>query len=173
MAWESCVSEDGHRVFSMSDKVVRLKSGALLGGAGDYDDRAVRAVLEGIKSYEKMPTAAALAATKTDYAGLLVLPRGDIVSVQCGYCDDTREWYGEVMKVQAKAYAIGSGSSWALAAMDNGKSAHQAVAYACTRDNNSRPPIYKLELKPCRHRKRRSRTTRGRSSTASRTTRRT
>lgn len=53
--------------------------------------------------------------------------------------------------------AIGSGTSWALAALDFGKTAAEAVAYAATRDNGTgggvdtvSPPINQPRRKPAR-----------------------
>jgi ATP-dependent protease HslVU (ClpYQ) peptidase subunit len=49
--------------------------------------------------------------------------------------------------INEKAYAIGSGAHWALAAMDHGKSARDALEYACTRDPYSKAPIQVLTFR--------------------------
>lgn len=48
-------------------------------------------------------------------------------------------WEGdaEVPYEPSQVHAIGSGATWALAALDFGKTAEEAVAYAATRDNGT------------------------------------
>ncbi|KZN54211.1 hypothetical protein [Pseudoalteromonas luteoviolacea] len=44
-------------------------------------------------------------------------------------------------------WAIGSGANWAIAAMDFGKSAMEAVQYACKRDKSTGGTIHSFSLK--------------------------
>ncbi|WP_200890380.1 proteasome subunit alpha [Pseudoalteromonas luteoviolacea] len=44
-------------------------------------------------------------------------------------------------------WAIGSGANWAIAAMDFGKSALEAVQYACTRDKSTGGKVHSFSLK--------------------------
>ncbi|KKE84982.1 hypothetical protein [Pseudoalteromonas luteoviolacea] len=44
-------------------------------------------------------------------------------------------------------WAIGSGANWAIAAMDFGKSALEAVQYACTRDKSTGGKVHSFCLK--------------------------
>lgn len=46
-----------------------------------------------------------------------------------------------LVEIEDKYYAIGSGAPYALAAMDCGKSAAEAIRIACRRDNNSGLPV--------------------------------
>lgn len=51
------------------------------------------------------------------------------------------------IEIHESQYAIGSGSTWALAAMDHGKSAKDAIEYATTRDPYSKAPIQTLTFR--------------------------
>lgn len=46
-----------------------------------------------------------------------------------------------MVRVEEPYFAVGSGAQFALAAMDCGKSAREAVRIACRRDNNSGLPV--------------------------------
>jgi ATP-dependent protease HslVU (ClpYQ) peptidase subunit len=50
-------------------------------------------------------------------------------------------------EILESSYAIGSGASWALAAMDHGKNPKEAIEYACTRDAGSKAPIHTLTFR--------------------------
>lgn len=134
-------------------KIKRLSSGALLGQAGDNDARAVEALLDKIKDQRKLPNKVELASTKDDFTGLLALPGGDVWVIACGPVDeqgypvadshDNREDYGVWPATTIGGYAaVGSGSDYALAAMDAGASAKLAVEIACRRNVHCRPPIH-------------------------------
>ncbi len=43
-------------------------------------------------------------------------------------------------------FAIGTGADLALAAMDHGANAMDAVEYACTRDTSSKPPVTEIKF---------------------------
>ena len=58
-------------------KIFRLKNRALIGTAGDSDDRELR-ILLGKSTPRKLPTRQQLADTKTDFAGIMVFPKGQI-----------------------------------------------------------------------------------------------
>lgn len=49
--------------------------------------------------------------------------------------------------VNEAIYAIGSGSPWAMAAVEHGKSAREAVEYACAKDPYSKAPIQTLTFR--------------------------
>src|SRR5579872_5445669 len=74
-------------------KIFKLKNGALLGTAGDDDDRDVRAVLSK-GSPRKMPTRQELANTKTEFTGIMVFPKGHLfmVSIWWEEHDSEGEW---------------------------------------------------------------------------------
>jgi ATP-dependent protease HslVU (ClpYQ) peptidase subunit len=51
------------------------------------------------------------------------------------------------VEILSPNYAIGSGSQWATAAMDHGKSAKEAIEYAATRDPHTKAPIHTLTFR--------------------------
>jgi ATP-dependent protease HslVU (ClpYQ) peptidase subunit len=150
LATDSCWTWGDTQTTSLI-KVRRLSSGALLGGAGDNDDRAVVALLDKIKTFERLPSKAELAATRTRFAGLLVLPRGKVVMIDIEPMDEGYNHYdAQVWEANRGFAAIGSGSHYALGAMAAGKGAKEAVAIACRLDINSKPPVHSMALVPKR-----------------------
>ena len=157
MACDSCWASAGTQTVSMI-KIKRLASGALLGSAGDNDSRIMERLLDKIKSPDKLPSRAQLAETKLEYEGLLALPRGGVWLIsagrmnEAGYADadsvfdetpDLGVWPAATMGGYA---ACGSGGDYALAAMDAGATARQAVEIACKRNINCRPPVHIRKL---------------------------
>lgn len=156
MACDSCWTHGSTQVAS-AIKVRRLSSGALLGGAGDNDSRAVEELLDKVKDARKLPTRDQLAATKVSYLGLLALPRGGVYCISTGKVDemgfpaDENDDFGIWLATTMGGYAaVGSGADYALSAMDAHQSvtAREAVAIACRRDINSRLPVHALRLVP-------------------------
>lgn len=151
MACDSCWSIAGTQIAS-AIKIRRLSSGALLGGAGDNDARAIEALFEKVKDPRKMPSRAELAATRVDFCGLLALPRGGVFTIssvkhdEAGWVDNEDDedaeagiWFATSMGGYA---AVGSGGDCALAAMDAGADAKRAVEIACRRNVYCRPPVH-------------------------------
>lgn len=152
MACDSCWTYGSTQVVS-AIKIKRLSSGALLGQAGDNDCRNIDALLDKIKDPRKLPTREQLAATKESFMGLLALPRGGVYCISTGKVDemgfpvDDDEDFGVWLATTMGGYAaVGSGSDYALSAMDAGATARDAVSIACRRDINSRPPVHVLSL---------------------------
>ncbi len=162
MCCDSCWASAGTQTVSMI-KIKRLSSGALLGSAGENDSREMEHLLDKIKNPDKLPSRAELAATKLDYEGLLALPRGGVWMIvagrmnEAGYADidsaddeapDHGIWPAATMGGYA---ACGSGQDLALAAMDAGASAREAVDIACKRNINCRPPVHVRRLFDDKH----------------------
>lgn len=127
-------------------KLVRLQSGGLFGSAGDADVRSVVNLITKIKTAAGLPTKKEIEALETDFSAILVLPKGRVFHVYCDYLDiGNGRWSGGLFEVDGH-YAVGSGAAHALAALDAGKSARDAVANACRRDFFSRPPIHTMSL---------------------------
>lgn len=153
MACDSCWSSNGTQTVS-AIKIIRLSSGALLGSAGDNDARAMYALLDKIKDPKKLPSRAELAATKIEYEGLIALPKGGVYMIASGKHDETGYptededcgiWQAATMGGYA---ACGSGGDIALAAMDAGATAKEAVLIACRRNIYCRPPVHVIKLHP-------------------------
>jgi hypothetical protein len=147
MACDSCWTDSNGLYGTSLTKIIRLKSGALLGEAGDVDNRAVVKLLQGCKTFDQLPTALELAATCANSTSLLMLSNGEMASIYIGRIDGTTAYEASVWKVNRGGAAVGSGAQVALGAMDSGKSARQAVEIACRRDVNSKPPVHHVALK--------------------------
>lgn len=162
MACDACWDYNGTQVVS-AIKISRLSSGALLGSAGDNDNRVVLELLDKIKDPRKLPSRAALADTKVRFMGLLALPRAGVWCINSGpvdeagwaavdsYKDDDADDLGIWPATTMGGYcAIGSGGDYALAAMDahHDVSAARAVEVACRRNLSCRLPVYAIKLWP-------------------------
>lgn len=128
MVSDGRATEDGVIFSDSVPKVFKLKSGALLGLAGDADTRSVVALFDRIGS--KAPSHKQLVNLHTDFTAILALTNGQIWLIECGKKESNTEWYSEVLEFKDDFIAIGSGSSWAMGAMDRGASAAQAVKTA-------------------------------------------
>jgi ATP-dependent protease HslVU (ClpYQ) peptidase subunit len=134
-------------------KVRRLKSGALLGSAGDNDSREIEALFQNVKIASKLPTRTQLMAIRCDYMGILVLPRGGVFKVAATHLSEAH-WGSDFDEdVSAPFAACGSGKEFAIGAMAAGKSPLEAVKIASQYDINSGPPYYQYELKPVKRSK--------------------
>lgn len=152
MCCDSCWSSAGTQTVSMI-KIKRLASGALLGTAGDNDDRDMVRLLDKIKTPDKLPTRAELIALKIDFAGLIAFLRGGVWMLatgkvdDAGYPDDDDDDMGVWPAATIGGYAAcGSGGDFALAAMDAGATARQAAEIACKRSIHCRPPVHVRKL---------------------------
>jgi ATP-dependent protease HslVU (ClpYQ) peptidase subunit len=151
MACDSCWSYGDTQVASLI-KIKRLSSGALLGQSGDNDARAMEHLLDKIKDPKKLPTRDELAKTLVDFMGLLALPKGGVFVISSGPVDqagwptdkgDVGVWPATSMGGYA---AVGAGSDHALAAMDAGATAKEAVVIACRRNLSCRAPVHAIKL---------------------------
>jgi 20S proteasome alpha/beta subunit len=123
-------------------KVFRLRNGALLGTAGDSDDRDIREILARA-SPKKMPSRAALAETKNRFSGLLIFKKGQIFLIDVDHREHANqgEWAGSVDPILDEIVATGCGYQFAYGAMEVGASPVQAVRVACRRDTACALPV--------------------------------
>lgn len=150
MACDSCWSL-GDAVDTLSPKITRLKSGALLGQSGGNDGRIFIELLENVKTYRGLPSYNTLLGIRSSFLGLLVLPNKEIIKIATTFaapetwtednCDDVGVW-----TIDHEYTAVGSGTEFAIGAMANGADAKTAVKIACRYDINSRPPIHTATL---------------------------
>lgn len=131
---ETFVSEGESPMVNRDDciKIFRLQDGRLFGAAKTSEDieRLYRALKKG---KTKWPT------PKCDDVNAMVVDlKGGIWSYE------GRVW----IKVETDYYAVGSGSHFALPAMDAGASAVEAVEIGCKRDPFSGGTITSLALHP-------------------------
>lgn len=149
MACDSCHSTAGGLIVISNIKIQRLASGALLGGAGDGDDRAVVELLDAIKNPVNLPSRKDLEATRTDYTGLLVFPNGRVFQIDIEQPKDKQDFVAAVEEIIGRNFAaVGSGHEIAIGAMAAGASAADAVAIACDWDTGSRLPVHVVGLAP-------------------------
>jgi hypothetical protein len=150
MAGDSCWQASNVQTTSMS-KVVRLASGSLFGAAGDGDIRALLALLDKIRSIDRMPSRADLAALKCDVQAILVFPRGQVsmIAIAPGGVDGNNldHYEAQIWPANRGIAAVGTGAELAIGAMAAGRDARQAVGIACKFDINSRLPVHALALR--------------------------
>jgi|SRR5579875_1141208 len=123
-------------------KVFRLKNGALLGTAGDSDDRDMRDLLAK-STPRKLPTRGQLAELKMVFTGLLVFPRGQVFVVESYHreFDSMGEWAGGIDPIRDPIVAVGCGAQYAYGAMEVGADPIKAVRAACRRDTACALPV--------------------------------
>lgn len=148
MACDSAWTNYTGSIATHMNKITRLSSGALVGEAGDNDSRAVRVVLDRVKTFDKMPTAKELIDTKTDYSALIAFPNGEVAEVAVWHDEDVKEWRAGTWKVNRGIAAVGSGSEIALGFMGGGGTAAAAVNFVCSWDPASRLPVHVMHVKP-------------------------
>lgn len=145
LACDSCWASGDTQVTSRN-KLLRLSSGAIIGTAGDCDDREIIALLDKVKTLAKLPTREQLAKTRLDFACILVLPGNRVFYIEIEASDDGKNHYDAQLWETRGLAACGTGRDLALGAMGAGSSAREAVVIACRFDINSRPPVHSLKL---------------------------
>ena len=155
MACDSCWASYGTQTVS-AIKIKRLSSGALLGSAGENDNREMELLLNRIKDPRKLPTRKELIELRLAYEGLIAFPKGGVWMIstgkvtEAGYADDDDEDMGVWPATTMGGFAAcGCGSDYALAAMHAHKSvtAHQAVRIACHLNVHCRLPVHSMRLR--------------------------
>ena len=99
MASDSRSSDEYGMHLTNTHKIMRLRSGALWGAAGDCDDRAIVDLLTDVKIEEDLPSRAALAETKVGSYGILVLSTGAVYLIGAAreIWEGDSEWSGWVV----------------------------------------------------------------------------
>lgn len=142
MAGDSCwANSSTGTIDNLQNKMQRLKSGLLYGGAGDCDDRKLLTMLHRVKTPAQLPTAEKLKEIADSINALLVFPSGDVFYLDTGAED------GAVCPVQTLFAAVGSGRQIAIGAMAAGATAYSAVQITCQHNVYCRPPIHQLRLR--------------------------
>ena len=145
MAADSMMSTlDGH-IVGRCRKLFRLKSGGILGRAGDVDCRAVIALLDGVKDYDDLPSKAELEATRTEFLGLLWLPNKQLVEIIISPDEEAR-YSAQVVEIEEKYAAVGHGELYARAILSSGGSSRDAVRVAIKHSGTCGGPIQEMKL---------------------------
>jgi hypothetical protein len=136
-----CTDEFGMHLTNCQ-KIFRLPNGALLGTAGDSDDRDVRDVL-GRATPRKLPARQQLADLKCRFEGILVFPKGHVFVVSLYHREHEHdgEWAASVDAIRDEIVATGCGAAFAYGAMEVGADPIKAVRAACRRDTACALPV--------------------------------
>lgn len=149
MACDSCWQANHVQTTSMT-KIIRLAGGALFGSAGDGDIRGLLALLDKVRSFDRLPSRAEFSALKCEVEGVLVFPRGHVamIAISPGGPDQNNldHYEAQIWPANRGLAAAGTGAELAIGAMAAGKTAREAVAIACRFDINSRLPVHAMTL---------------------------
>lgn len=150
LAADSLETDSNGYMLGMCKKLYRLKSGGMLGTAGDSDCRALMGLVENVKDENDLPTRAEIEATKTAGSYILVLPDKSVFMLSTDVDEDLKAVKAEVVPYKGKCLAVGHGQDFARAAMSVGKTSAEAVKVACKWSVVCGGPIQtmKLEDKP-------------------------
>ena len=138
-------STDAHMMhFTNCKKIFRLANRAVLGTAGDSDDRDVRAILARATP-KRMPTREQLAALRMHFAGILVFPKGQVFTIDIDFVihegSGGGEWMAGSDLITDEFVAVGHGAQFAYGAMEVGATPVEAVRATCRRDTTCALPV--------------------------------
>lgn len=146
MCSDSLATADGKR-WGRSKKLHRLKSGAILGTAGDCDSRAVNELLDLCETEADLPSSADLRKTRTIFGGLLWLPDRTLWVIDIDQDEyDADVWYAQINQCLEKYAVHGSGYLEAETVLRLGMSAEEAVKAAIKSDIHCGGPVQKMTL---------------------------
>jgi hypothetical protein len=149
IACDSCWTDTNWVAGTLRNKITHLRSGALLGEAGDNDSRAVVKLLQNVQSFDQIPDARTLAACQVDYAAIILFPDGEMAQIAIERDGDTGAIYkAQAYPVNRGMTAVGSGAQLALGFMGAGRTAAEAVAFAAEWDPNSKVPVHDFTCDP-------------------------
>lgn len=144
MASDSRCSDEWSMHLTNTQKIFKLKNGAVLGTAGDDDARELMDLL-GKSSSRRMPSKQQLADTKTEFYGIMVFPKSHtvfVISVTFNErSSDGSEWEGYISQITDEVVAVGHGQQFAYGALDLGHSPQEAVRVTCKRDTTCALPV--------------------------------
>lgn len=147
LAADSRCSDAAGTHITNCQKLFELANGAILGTAGDSDDRDVRALLAEATP-AKMPTRTQLAELKSSFAGIMVFPTGEVFTIDIWHreFDFEGEWAASVDLILDKYVAVGHGHQFAYGAMEVGADPIEACKAACRRDSSCALPVKSVKL---------------------------
>lgn len=146
MASDSRETAENVIVTNKSQKIIPLKWGALLGLAGDADARDLITLFDKMNP-DKFPTIQKIISLGLDTHCLLACPDGAVYTISSGV--DEGKPFAQILQIKEPFIAVGSGSKWAMGAMDRGATAAQAVKTAIKYDNQcgGKVQVYELTYK--------------------------
>ena len=152
LASDSGAFDDQRNLYlGFTPKVYTLSGGLLYGAAGDIDDRAVRNLLDAVRSPDQLPSTRELLETKCDVEAIVVFPDGKLFTIMVAKADEDKpdsDWVAEVAEIRTPYIALGSGRQIALGAMWAGLTATKAIEAAMEHNVWTRGPVQSLKVKP-------------------------
>lgn len=139
MAADSRCSDDGGYHLTTCRKIVRLRSGALLGIAGDGDARDMQEILEDATP-EDLPSRGELVQLAGEYRAILAFKTACFL-LTVEWQSESSNWYAEVIPIEDDYVCVGTGAPFAYGALDAGANVSDAVGAACKRDLKCGLPI--------------------------------
>lgn len=146
MVSDSLSTIDNKR-FSMCQKLFKLKSGAILGTAGESDAREIIALLDTCETEVDLPSRLSLSMCRAEFCGLLWLPDRTLWSVDIIQDEHQHEiWNASVVQVKGKIAAVGCGADNALGVLALGGTAVESVKSAIKLDVFCGGPVQRMTL---------------------------
>lgn len=144
MASDGRVSEDSSIFTNRHQKIHRLKSGGLVGVAGDADTTDLVNLLNSLR--KPLPTHKQLCSLEYEFDAIYVKPDKTVWVLQSGRDKDTQKYVAGIFEIKEPFVAVGSGKELAIGALDRGATAEQAVKTAIKFDTSCGGPIQVFSL---------------------------
>lgn len=149
---DSCITDVEHGdIVIGGTKLKRTAAGAIMGGSGDADFRAMEALFDRVRKEEDLPSAAQIAACRLEYHGIIILQDGSLWAIDSGVNEELGDdpWWGACVPATIP-FACGSGGRLAYAFMLAGKTAREAVMMTCARNAYCCLPVHQMRLEPAK-----------------------
>jgi hypothetical protein len=146
LAADSLTSTSSGFYVGKSKKLYRLKSGGMVGTAGDVDCRAFINLIDNIKEEGDLPSRAEFEALKIEGEYILVLPDKSAWYIDLMFNDESKTHKAAIYLTGDKNAACGHGTDFARAAMYLGKTSVEAVKVACHFSLACAGPIQQMKL---------------------------
>lgn len=145
MAADTRIVGDGQALRG-APKIRRLPSGALLGVAGEADERDLAGLLAKVNAPDDLPAREQIGALRLDFSALLALKSGRLFLIESAKDEDAATFWGQVFEVRERFWAIGSGGKYALGAMAAGANVVAAIKAAARWDTSTGGPVEYIGL---------------------------
>lgn len=144
MAADGRVTQDNTIFTNKSQKIFRLKSGGLMGVAGDANDQELIDLVNKVKG--NIPRIKQLLSLEFEFQALVVKPDKSVYILESFKDPSNNKFSCACYEIKEPFVAVGSGSAWAMGAMDRKATAKQAVLTAIHFDNNCGGQVTTLKL---------------------------
>lgn len=117
-------------VLGYTQKLFRLRSGGILGTAGDGDCREVIELFQDVETQKDLPSKKDMIKTGTNFEGLLWLPDRTMNYVSISWDADAKGYEAGISGVLGKMAVAGCGGPYALGVMKAGGTARDGIKAA-------------------------------------------